>query len=340
MNVAKKLKRLGGRVVYKIADHLPPNINRKIAVLLYVLQNDCRSLAFAHPFFDQFKQLTPDAIRNMLEGIDETSLKEITRYVAKIRFSFQRTDYGEFPHWCYVEAGLCSTEENLEGENNLRILNEYKSKYHLGNDGEFCSLIHHHGLKYIAKEYKDYLRDSIFIDAGAYVGDSSVVLLDYAPQKIIAFEPSPANASIFRHIMEINQIASSQVSLEVQGLSSQEGVISFNDTSNCVASLNGGDGSSLAKLTTVDICSQKYPGRIGLIKADLEGMALDMVKGAVDTLTQHKPILSIGVYHNTDELFGVYNYIKSLNIGYHIYFKMYGAPWRNTDLTLMALPPM
>ena len=57
----------------------------------------------------------------------------------------------------------------------------------------------------------EYIKDSVFIDGGAYCGDSAMMFLQYNPQKIISFEPSAANRDLYRNIMELNDIKNDKI---------------------------------------------------------------------------------------------------------------------------------
>jgi FkbM family methyltransferase len=338
MSLFRSIKHFLGTSVYRVGDLLPQSVSRKIAVLLYVAQNDCQNIAYAHPFNSEFDRVTPEEIRRRFQGLDEESIRAAIEYVARIRTTFIRTDYTEYPHWCYLYSGFCTPADLERGEAQMSEMEALQKRYHLGAEGEICSLVFHHGLRDMPLSMKEYVRGKAFIDAGAYIGDSTLVFMDYSPSQIIAFEPSPVNTQRFSQVMKDNNILPNQVILEAQGLSSQEGEVSFDDTKPCTTSLKAGGRGCKARLTTLDNVSKQRNITVGLIKADLEGMGLDMIQGALDTITRDKPVLSLGIYHNAEEFFEIYELLRSLDLGYQFQLRLLCAPWKNTDLTLMAFP--
>ena len=50
------------------------------------------------------------------------------------------------------------------------------------------SLYKHHGIKDLPALLVQYIKDSVFIDGGAYNGDSAAVLSLYRPSKCYSFE--------------------------------------------------------------------------------------------------------------------------------------------------------
>ena len=58
----------------------------------------------------------------------------------------------------------------------------------------------------------------VFIDAGAYLGDSVLIMREYHPSRILAFEPSRANQKLFREVMAANHVTGERVHLVSKGL--------------------------------------------------------------------------------------------------------------------------
>lgn len=79
-------------------------------------------------------------------------------------------------------------------------------------------------------------------------------------------------------------------------------------------------------------------GPVGLIKADVEGMGLELLKGALETIRRDRPILSLCIYHNREEFLGTYDMLRSLNLPYSYKVVSYCLPWQNNELVLLAHP--
>jgi len=129
----------------------------------------------------------------------------------------------------------------------------------------------------------------VVLDVGANVGNHTLFLASIAKAKVVAFEPNVDLASSILKSIEINALES-QITVKKIGLGQEEGCGSFSDEqpSNLGAQsilLGGGD----LQIKTLD--SIPYNTTISLIKIDVEGMELDVLKGAKNTLIKDKPYL-------------------------------------------------
>ena len=75
------------------------------------------------------------------------------------------------------------------------------------------------------------------------------------------------------------------------------------------------------KVVSIDDFVSERKLSVGLIKIDVEGTELDVLKGAKKTIKEFKPILLIGIYHNPEEFFGAKRYIENLISGYKFKIK-------------------
>ena len=90
-------------------------------------------------------------------------------------------------------------------------------------------------------------------------------------------------------------------------------------------------------IVTLDkFCGDRNISNIKLIKADVEGMGLDMLLGAKNTIRSNRPVLSLSIYHNKEELFGIYQTLKTWNLDYHFIVK--NLLHNIAELTLIAWP--
>lgn len=270
-------------------------------------------------------------------GLDADSLATLRRFVAKAHFLPDSSHlYPPPPQYAFLWGGLCTQREFDEAVENEKQLEELKKCYHLVNeDVGVSSLVHHHGLRWLPEKVLVHLEDSIFVDAGAFQGDSTLVFLRYKPRMVWAFEPSPPNQALFRSNMNANHVPDSDVQLMPQGLSDKHATISFDARAASGCSL-ASKGRCKAELVPLD--SLNPPTRIGLIKADLEGMGMSLLRGAVQTIQRDKPVLSLSIYHNTDEFLNTHSFLRSLGVGYEYKVLSLCPPWENHELTLLAWP--
>ena len=87
---------------------------------------------------------------------------------------------------------------------------------------------------------------------------------------------------------------------------------------NSAASLTTSDFKNAQEISITSI-DDFFSGKndvIGLIKLDVEGEELGVIKGALETIKRDKPILLISVYHRPEDFFFIKPLIDDLNLGY------------------------
>jgi FkbM family methyltransferase len=158
------------------------------------------------------------------------------------------------------------------------------------------SLYHHHGLKYLPSNVIKRIAQTDFIDAGAFAGDSSLVLSFYSPEKIYAFEPSLVSGGYYESTMRKNGVPSSLYELVPKGVGEKQEVVFIDDTGSSSMLLSGSfQGAKPVEFISVDDFADERKLNIGLIKADVEGMALAMLRGAQKTICRNRPLLLISI---------------------------------------------
>lgn len=93
------------------------------------------------------------------------------------------------------------------------------------------------------------------------------------------------------------------------------------------------EGACEMKCTCLD---EELTKGVTLIKMDIEGAELRALKGAKDVIMKNRPKLAICVYHRKEHIIEIYQWIKSLNLGYKFYLR---HPWRHSmlDTVLFAI---
>jgi FkbM family methyltransferase len=177
----------------------------------------------------------------------------------------------------------------------------------------------------------------VFVDCGAYDGDTIEKFLELTNgncERIVAFEPDPANLSKLRDFV-------GRLPVDVRGRIEwhQKAV----GASNCrvrFAAL-GTDGSAISEegmemeCVSIDSFFEGRPGP-SIIKMDIEGAELDALAGARRTIHRHAPALAICAYHKQADLWQIPALIHSLNPGYQLFLRPHLADgW---DLVCYAIP--
>lgn len=164
--------------------------------------------------------------------------------------------------------------------------------------------------------------DEVFIDGGAYTGDTIQQFIDTAHRlkvqykKIIAFEPDENNYRLLLRYYGRKE----KIELIRKGLSQREGTVYFKEagaTAHVVE--NEADASYKISVTTIDateICNGAT-----WIKMDIEGAEMDALQGGQEIIKRNHPKLTICIYHSDEDMLGIIEYIHRLVPEYKLYVR-------------------
>lgn len=163
--------------------------------------------------------------------------------------------------------------------------------------------------------------EEIFIDGGAYIGDTVEEFMKQTNGKfnrIYAFEPEESKYK------EFNQISKGHERIELlpYGLWSKREVLRFNSQNNYASNI---DESGNTEIPVISIDEVLNGDPVTFIKMDIEGAELEALKGASTTIRKYKPILAICIYHKPLDIVEIPMYIKELVPEYKIYIRHYGV---------------
>lgn len=173
----------------------------------------------------------------------------------------------------------------------------------------------HNGLRFASNKIKNYIKDRDILDIGSYNGDSCTVLKDYTNKKIYSYDISQKNIKSYMFHMNQNKIPSSKYEIMRIGMSDKPGNMSIKACNNGGCSISS-KGDEAVNLTTIDIEVEKKRINVGFIKADVEGVGFEVIKGGKETIKKQKPVIEFAVYHSFSELFGIFDFLKNQIGGY------------------------
>lgn len=179
------------------------------------------------------------------------------------------------------------------------------------------------------------------IDAGASIGDSSLVLSKLTSGKVYAFEPVESSYKWLEKITKLNNKNESIIPVKMA-------------LSNYIGNTKIGiypfvlEGSSLLKhhecktedveVTTVDEYVKNNKLNIGLIKTDVEGAETDLLNGAIETIKKYRPYLIISIYHTFKDFFHIKPFIENLNLNYELHIIRMSPSNCSSDIILFCKP--
>jgi FkbM family methyltransferase len=158
-----------------------------------------------------------------------------------------------------------------------------------------------------------------FVDAGAFVGDTIERLLWASGgnvASIYAFEPGPAQAiALRRRILRLTDewaLAPGQVECIQAGLGAKSGNAPFDAKPGLLtgASFKSPQTTSEIEIHSLDDFLDGRP--VTFIKADVEGMELELLAGARTTIQAFRPRLALSIYHDPAHLYAIPLYLNAL----------------------------
>ncbi|MDQ8184548.1 FkbM family methyltransferase [Pelagicoccus sp. SDUM812002] len=149
--------------------------------------------------------------------------------------------------------------------------------------------------KLVALASKRVTEGSVCFDVGGNVGAITIALSDKVGDtgRVHTFEPNPTNFGRLSANLALNPVLEKCVTLNNVGISDQPGTLYWSeDPGNPGNGMLGEQGDIESKVITLDsYCEQNAIGKIDFMKVDVEGMELQVFKGAENALQRFKPTI-------------------------------------------------
>ena len=260
------------------------------------------------------RMFSESEIEELFPDLDEESLGVAKRFIAR-QYKAQPNSLLVHPKYFYTEAEHAEYRK-LQKDFNAAVRRFRLPHHRVGPE----SLYYHHGLRFAPDFIKKHIAGKLFGDVGGWLGDSALVFAEYDPEKILIFEPDEELIGQLFKTLDRRHLAKEKYDIHPVGLS---------DVS-CVS--NG------MQCRTLDEISADCTTAFGVLKADIEGMGAAFVRGARKTIERDRPLLSLAIYHNEEEFTGIYQMLKSWDLGYHIEIKSLNPFAAHGEVTLFAYP--
>lgn len=216
------------------------------------------------------------------------------------------------------KAILTKLRKDLSDEASKQALDEF---IHQRNTGVFYKP-YSHKPEYFDDEIVSLSENEVFVDCGAYDGDSILAFCGALKdrgissyKKIYAFEADAGNACrLIQNLLELKNIQ-----VIGKGVYDQACMLYFSE-SGTMGSMVADEGSKI-EATTID--ETVGDEEVTFIKMDIEGCELKGLRGAEKTIKRWKPKLAICVYHRVEDLITIPQYIQSLRPDYKLFFRNY-----------------
>lgn len=193
---------------------------------------------------------------------------------------------------------------------------------------------------YFAVDSFRYPTRDVYVDAGAYVGDTLEQFIWRSHgsfRRIYAFEPGLRQFRALEarrdRLVQEWALSSDQIVCEHGGVAESEGTLPFGENKSEL------QGSSFAPGNDAGICVRvvaldSYLGSspVTFIKADIEGFEIQMLKGARKILSHSQPRLALSVYHRPQDLFAIPICVHTLCPDYKIALRHHSTSLLETVL--------
>jgi FkbM family methyltransferase len=177
------------------------------------------------------------------------------------------------------------------------------------------------------------------VDCGAFDGDTIRSFRQATADRfesVIALEPDPHNFAALKaqyagdSRIELHQLAGSR---SVSKLTFAAGLGSFSSAGQYAESAPGSQELIEVKTAPLD---QVLTRRPTILKVDVEGAESDLLEGARKSITDHRPKLTIALYHKPLDIADLTNEIDAIAPGYQMYARHHGGFFLET--VLYAIP--
>ena len=161
----------------------------------------------------------------------------------------------------------------------------------------------------------------IVIDCGAHVGFFTRYAIKAGANLVVAIEIAPANLVCLKRNLS-TEIASGQVIVYEKGVWDRDDDLSLSLSDNSASDslvIPREQGKIKVPLTTLDkIVKELGLNRVDMVKMDIEGSEQKALKGAIKTIQQFKPRLSIAVYHLENDLYAIPALMRRVRRNYKV----------------------
>lgn len=241
----------------------------------------------------------PDAMKNLEPMLCDEASVEAVRLGVKRLGAFPSPEFRNVSF--YFPIGMATESERNDWNAHTKKYPEYaelaKGKYPYFDPPQF---FYRHGAIYLDKAVTDRLEGGIFYQCGAFCGASLIVMNQYKPEKMYAFEPSVGNTMFLQ--ANVARAGIRNAELYRLCIADREGKVILPDLDR-----EGKPCKTESPTASLDIFEQRkaVKGRVAWIQADVNGMGLRVVRGAEKMIRRDKPLITVAVYHNPEEMFEI-----------------------------------
>lgn len=167
--------------------------------------------------------------------------------------------------------------------------------------------------------------DEVFIDCGAYSGDTALEFLKHSVgkyHKIYAFEPDADLYEAFCTLKEIKGIRN--LELYPYGIWNENTTLAFEHIGNGSSKIES-TGKQVIQAVSLDTLLYDRTEYVSYVKMDIEGAEYNALLGMKKLIERDMPKLAVCVYHGQEDLWKIPALIRQLNPEYRLYLRHHSA---------------
>jgi len=168
-------------------------------------------------------------------------------------------------------------------------------------------------------------KGDVVIDAGACWGDTALYFSSRGAKAVYSFEFIPSNLSVFEKNISLNPLLKEEIHIVTSPLWSESNIpLSYDDRGPASQVAEAGKFKGNTRTLSIDdLVKEQGLESVDFIKMDIEGAEMPALQGASETIRKFRPKLAISVYHKSDDMIVIPEFIRSLNSDYKFYLDYY-----------------
>jgi len=223
----------------------------------------------------------------------------------------------------------------------IELLNDEQSKisylgaiyYMLTLDNSF---VQYESDEYFSLKQFVYNGFEIIVDAGSFTGDTIEEYLKHGSENVMIYAFEPYNKAFKRltsrveRLMREWMLRDGDIILINAGVGAETKILNFSTINPSMLRQSNEGNVELQVYSIDDYFKDKEP--FSLLKADIEGAEMDMLKGAKQMIQTYKPKMTICIYHSPEDFAQIVEYIHSLVPEYNLAIRSHFYDHRETVL--------
>jgi FkbM family methyltransferase len=180
---------------------------------------------------------------------------------------------------------------------------------------------------YFPEDVVELKRDEVFVDCGAFDGDSIRSFLRRSGGWFggaVGIEADPENAGRLKSFVGgLPKAYADRIRVVEAAVGAEEGTISFQVTGTAESTFVGSTQGRQVQVPCRPLDKILANDKPSYVKMDIEGAEPLALAGAADTIRKNSPVLAVCLYHDFAHLWEIPLQIRAISDGYEFYLRRY-----------------